>query len=241
MLKRFIVAAIATASVGLVAMASGPTPQETAPVWTVTGGPTTGTKPFPSGTVTSVLWTGKINPPLGSGVTGSIGSVTIVCAGNDETVAARDVMGGAQGASFTIDVKQSAVTGKCSKVLRVCFELSSGGEECVTLAIPAMLNTPTIDYGTFGQLPAYEVELAVKVVDRFGAINASYNGEVVIVAQSDGGGVKLDGTWGQAVVTIVDGVGTFDVDASTVPPGGLVMFDLSAQRTDPYRSSIERQ
>lgn len=81
----------------------------------------------------------------------------------------------------------------------------------------------------------------MKVVDRFGAVNESYNGEVVISAQSDGGGVKLDGTCGQAVVTIMDGLGSFDVDASAVPSGGLVIFDLSPQRTDPYRSSIERQ
>lgn len=210
--------------------------------WTVTGGPTTGTKPFPGGTVPSVSWTGKIDPPLGAGVTAGICSVVFVCPGTNQVVDIGNVMGGAQGASFTIDIKQSALTGThCSKELKVCFCGDLLGEECVILRSPTAFAVPVIDFGGLVRLPQYEVPVAVQVLDRFGAVNESYYGEVVIAAHSESGGVKLNGSWGKGVVDISAGVGELLIDATRATSGALVTFDLSAERTDSYRTSIQVQ
>lgn len=224
------------------AIASTTSASVTASTWTVSSGPTLGTTPFPSGgTHASVSWTGKIDPALGTGEGGNISSIKVVCtSGADEVIAATDFAGAAQGSSFTIYIKQSALQGNCSKQLKVTYQLSNG-QESVTVYSPATLNTAVIDYGQLVYLPSYEVQFTVKVVNHLGAVNESYNGEALIVAQSREGGVKLNGTWGTAVVPIADGLGSLAVDASTVPSGALVIFDLSAERTDPYRTSIEVQ
>jgi hypothetical protein len=242
------VALIVPAALALVPSAPASSPLSvTGSKWTVTSGPTTGSKPWPpeGGPLPTVSWTGKIEPALGSGQGGSISKVEFVCPGGNVEVPATSVMGAANGASFTIDIKQSALTGThCSKQLKVTFDMTGGGpvQEYVTIFTPTAFSVPSLDYGAFGQLPPYELALPVKILDRFGAVNESYFGEVVVSAQAEGGGgVKLNGSWGEAIVTVTDGVGSILVDASRVQSGALVTFNLSAARTDPSRTSITRQ
>ncbi|MEX1025059.1 MAG: hypothetical protein WD226_08270 [Planctomycetota bacterium] len=248
----FVAVAIATASVVLTALAvvltalavvpsaTAGMPATSTSTWKVTSGGTLGTTPFPSGgTVPSVSYQGKIDPPLAPRVGGTLDSITVVCAGEDQQLLPTDFAGAAQGASFTIQFKQSALEGKCSNTLTACYDMTYG-KEYVTLLAPTAFNTAVIDPGNLTHLPPYAAEVAVQVVDVTGALDTSYNGEVVVEAKSEGGGVKLDGAWGQAVVTIEDGAGSLLVDASNVPSGKLVTFELDAARTDKYRTSIER-
>jgi hypothetical protein len=109
----------------------------------------------------------------------------------------------------------------------------------VKLANPLKRGNVLVECGALSTLPLSMSSLSIRVVDHRGLLNQSYNGTVYVNAFSIGGSVvKIDGKFGNGVVSIFEGLGTFAVDATHAIPGDTVYFETISDRLDTVRSAI---
>jgi len=211
------------------------------PTLTVTSGPTLGNVQIGTANVACITATGKIDPPLGSGVVGTITEVKLTdCGGPDQPVPAADYVGGANGASFTVSVTQTAAGTSC-KGIKITYTTNENPQKTYTVTIsnPLKRGQAVVEFGSFALLPRASNILTIKVIDRDGNRNMSYNGTIYVNAFATGGSVvKLNGNFGTALVNVTEGLGTFAIDATTATAGDTVYFETHADRLDIVRSGI---
>jgi hypothetical protein len=218
------------------------------PAFTITSGPTQSMKQFGDGQFPAVSIAGKIDPALPSGIIGNITSIELQdCAPSPPGgvgVDPADFMGGANGASFTMDVKRSALPASC-KSAKITYTTQGSVTYEVTFANPIYRKTAVIDFGAFTVVSGGVLyTLDVNVLEQNGSLDTGFTGSVHVTSSSlMGSRMKLNESYGTAIVVVVDGIGTLKLQCVNAVSGDTIILDLTSTdgRLNASRSSADVQ
>lgn len=215
-------------------------PRASASGWTILSGPTPGLVHFEEHEVPALSIQGRIDAPLSADVLGGITRVQLLDGGSSEVgrIEQPAVSGGANGASFTVQIERSALPADC-KTVKVTYTLEEGGTVDVSFANPTHGRTAVIDLA-YDWLSHEEArDFAVRVLDQKGELDKGFTGDVHVSASSLAGSrVLLNGSFGAALVEIEDGVGKLHLEGVRGLEHDSLIFDLTGARLDPARSAL---
>ena len=257
MIKRVLVSlTVVTVAISAIFVSATPNAEATSlprtfvmggSTWTVTSGPTFEDKTFDDEngnplTTPAIIISGSIDPPLSSPFNVTAAELKDCTGTETETdLDPLNFQGGANGASFTFDVKRSAATATC-KSIGITYTSGDGSStEGICIANPRLRR---IGHVLFDGVPFLAEGVmnfpTLEVIDSDGNVDQDYTGDVLITVGSlKGSGGRMNGSFGTAIVAVQNGVGTFSFELVRGIPGDRILFDVSGPgRINSSRSSM---